>query len=49
MELTITCQRCGLSVQRLGAKLTEIEAMEYVKTCQIAEERDAFDFGCPEL
>jgi hypothetical protein len=49
MELTIRCQRCGLSVQRLEGKLTEIEAIAYVKTCQIASRRDAFDFDCPEL
>jgi hypothetical protein len=51
MELT-RCQRCGLTVQRFvdgDRGQTEIEAMAYVKTCQIAPERAAFDFDCPEL
>jgi hypothetical protein len=50
MELTIRCQRCGLTVQRLVDRgPIEIEAIAYVNTCQIAPERAAFDFDCPEL
>jgi hypothetical protein len=51
-EFTIRCPRCGLAVQRFihgDQGQTEIEALAYVKTCQIAPERPAFDFNCPEL
>jgi hypothetical protein len=51
-EFTITCPRCGLAVQRFingDQAQTEIEALAYVKTCQIAPQRPAFDFNCPEL
>jgi hypothetical protein len=51
-EFTVRCPRCGLAVQRFIRRdqgQTEIEALAYVKTCQIAPERPAFDFNCPEL
>lgn len=51
-QFTIRCPRCGLAVQRFidgDRGQTEIEALAYVKTCQIAPEREAFDFDCPEL
>jgi hypothetical protein len=51
-EFTIKCRRCGLTVRRLvdaDRGQTEIEALAYAKTCQIAPERAAFDFDCPEL
>jgi DNA-binding XRE family transcriptional regulator len=43
-----TCSTCGLQV-RVKSTETQIDYLKYIANCKRAEDRPAFDLGCPDL
>ncbi len=43
-----TCSACGMQV-RVKSTETQIDYLRYVAMCRRAEDRPAFDIGCPDL
>ena len=46
--ITATCITCGLQVKVKPAE-TQIDYLNYIAMCKRAEDRPAFDIGCPDL
>lgn len=46
--ITATCATCGMEV-KVKSTETQIEYLKYIAMCERAEDRPAFDFGCPNL
>jgi DNA-binding XRE family transcriptional regulator len=46
--VTATCITCGMQV-RVKSTETQIDYLRYIAMCKRAEDRPAFDLGCPEL
>jgi hypothetical protein len=46
--VTATCSKCGLQV-KVKSTETQIDYLRYIAMCKQAEDRPAFDIGCPDL